>query len=233
MDFRGLQRRIGYEFDEPALLERALTHSSYANEKGGADNERMEFLGDSLLGFIIGEHLFEKFPECPEGELSMLKSVVVSGEVLAGAAEDMGLGGDLLLGRGEEKTGGRGRDSILAGAFEALVCALYLDGGFERARRMVMERLAPAVNKIDGDSRGGDFKGLLQEYLQSESGLTPDYIILGTEGREHRKIFRAAVLAGGKVLGEGAGRGRKEAEKEAAKKAWESIGPDGGKRAVK
>ncbi len=225
MDLSRLQAEIGYIFKSPELLAQALTHSSFANESGcSADNERLEFLGDSVLGFIVSEHLYGRFPERTEAGLSRLKSVLVSAGVLGRAAGALGLGGCMFLGKGEALTGGRRRESILADAFEAVAAAVFIDGGIESAREFVLRNLGPEVEKLEGDVHKSRYKGLLQEYAQSEFGVIPDYRVLEERGGAENERFTVRVSAGGRILGEGRGKNKKEAEAGAAKEALDNIG---------
>ncbi len=223
MDLSELQNKIKYHFNNPRLLEQALTHSSHANETGGSDNERMEFFGDSLLGMVVNEYLYRNLTGYGEGDLSILKSVVVSMQTLGKISRGIGLGEYCLLGRGEELSGGRNRVSILANTFEALVAAVYLDGGLEKCREFVLRYLAAEIEKFDRETRGGEYKGLLQEIVQSEYGLKPVYKVVSASGAEHSKIFRTQVGVNGVVFGEGKGLSKKEAEKMAAKNGWEFM----------
>ncbi len=224
MDLHGFQSDIGYSFNSEELLRRALTHSSRANESGCADNERLEFLGDAVIGFVVSEYLFEKFPERTEGELSALKAVLVSADFLGKIAEDLGFGSRLFLGRGEERSGGRRKNAILADAFEAVAAAVYIDGGIGKSREFVAGHLAAGAEKLDRDVHKGRYKGLLQEYAQSEYGVIPDYRLKRGGGEGERERFRAEVCVNGRILAEGGGRSKKQAETEAARKALEIIG---------
>ncbi len=220
-----LEKRIGYVFKKRSLLEQALTHSSYANERGAgraACNERLEFLGDSLLGFITAEYLYRTCPEKPEGEMTRLRAELVCESSLVRAARELGLGRWLMLGRGEEQGGGRDRASILADAFEALLAAVYLDGGEERARKLV-ESLLLAERRAGG-AAVSDYKTALQELVQKNGSETPTYRLTGESGPDHMKLFTAEVLVCGRAAGEGSGRTKKEAEQAAARAAWESMG---------
>ncbi len=213
-----LEEKIHYKFVKRELLEKALTHSSYANEKGtgrAACNERLEFLGDSLLGFITAEYLFRKFPDKPEGDMTRLRSELVCEGSLVRASEELGLGGWLRLGKGEEQGGGRKRPSILADAFEALLAAVYLDGGEPQARDFV-ERYILGSLKRDNDIPGSDYKTALQELVQKNGNEAPFYRLTGESGPDHQKVFTAQVLIGGEVAGEGSGKSKKESEQAAA-----------------
>lgn len=214
-----LEERIGYEFKQPELLEHALTHSSYANERGmgrAGCNERLEFLGDSVLGFVIAETLFLNFPDMPEGSMTRLRADLVCEESLVAAAEPLELGSFLKLGRGELQTGGRTRPSILADAFEAVLAAVYLDGGEEAARGMISRTILPMLPAAAELHR--DYKTLLQEFLQAR-GKTPVYRQSGESGPDHCKRFSCEVSDGASLLGNGEGRSKKDAEQAAAKAA--------------
>ena len=224
MDLSGLQEKIGYSFNSEKLLEQALTHSSYANESGCRDNEKLEFLGDAVLGFIVSEYLFKRFPGRSEGELSVLKAVMVSAGLLGKISGGLGIGKYVFLGRGQERAGGRENGSILADAFEALAAAVYIDGGLRSSREFVLKNLAVEADKLDRDAHKGRHKGLLQEYAQSEHGMIPDYRAGDAGGDEEGGRFTAEVSVAGEILGQGRGRTKKEAETEAAKKALDNIG---------
>ena len=221
-----LQQQIGYEFTDLGLLEHALTHRSRAHEdaSGGViDNESLEFLGDAVLGFVIADLLFHKYPTHSEGYKSKVKAGIVSAASLARLASDIDLGRYVLLGRGEEKTGGRNKHAILADSFEALIAAIYLDGGVEPAQAFILSRFGPLVTGA-GDraaeaSFTEDWKSALQERLQAQGRGLPHYRLVAAEGPEHRKRFDVEVSAGGQPLARATGRSKKEAEQQAAKAA--------------
>ena len=221
MDVKELQNRIGYAFRDEKLMENSLTHSSYANERGKSrafSNERLEFLGDSVLGFVTAEYLFEKYPSRPEGEMTRIRAELVCEQSLAATAEALELGSVLLLGKGEEQNGGRTRKSILADAVEALLAAIYLDGGIVPARAFVLDHiLAEKPTELT------DYKTALQELVQSTGGVSPQYKIIDEYGPDHAKTFVARVEIVGEPAGEGSGRTKKEAEQSAAKAAMESL----------
>ncbi|MBR5114439.1 MAG: ribonuclease III [Oscillospiraceae bacterium] len=221
MDVKELQNRIGYAFRDEKLMENALTHSSYANERGKSrafSNERLEFLGDSVLGFVTAEYLFKKYPSRPEGEMTRIRAELVCEQSLAATAEALELGSVLLLGKGEEQNGGRTRKSILADAVEALLAAIYLDGGIVPARAFVLDHiLAEKPTELT------DYKTALQELVQSTGGVSPQYKIIDEYGPDHAKTFVARVEIEGEPAGEGSGRTKKEAEQSAAKAAMESL----------
>jgi ribonuclease-3 len=221
-----LQDKIGYEFTDLGLLEHALTHRSRAHEdaSGGViDNESLEFLGDAVLGFVIADLLFHKFPTHSEGYKSKVKAGIVSASSLARLANDNDLGRYVLLGRGEEKTGGRNKHAILSDSFEALIAAIYLDGGVEAAQAFILSRFAPLVaaagDRAAEASFTEDWKSALQERLQAEGRGLPQYRLVAAEGPEHRKRFDIEVSAGGQPLARATGRSKKDAEQQAAKAA--------------
>lgn len=218
-----LEQRLGRRFADRALLAQALTHSSWAHENTGApqrDYERLEFLGDALLGLVVAERLFRDDPAASEGDLTRRKQGVVSMPALAIAARRLDLGAYLLIGRGEETSGGRERDSLLADAFEAVLGAIYLDGGIRAGRAFVKRSLGSFKGASSrSDPAGRDAKTELQERWQARSRLTPCYRIVATEGPAHAREFTVEVVAGDRVLATGHGRNRKAAEQEAAASA--------------
>jgi ribonuclease-3 len=216
------QETIGYRFRQPILLEEALTHKSYANElkhKGMKHNERLEFLGDAVLTLIISEHLAAAFPVSPEGELSKRKAQLVSEASLAGAARRLSLGGLLRLGRGEELTKGREKSSLLANVLEAILGAIYLDGGIEPARVFTMRVLQTELQGGESTGAGQDYKTQLQEWCQREFETLPHYDTVREFGPDHEKTFEVQLTVQGNVLATGVGRSKKEAEQMAAKAA--------------
>lgn len=216
------EKKIGYEFNNIALLDRALTHSSYAHERGtGKDNERLEFLGDSVLGFITAEYLFENYKNEPEGELTKKRAYAVCEKTLFEYAKEIGLGNRLLLGHGEEHTGGRNRPSVVSDAFEALIAAIYLDGGIEAAKKFVLPFVAEAT-KTKPEFK--DYKSMLQEVLQQNPDEKFEYIVVGESGPDHDKRFEVEVHLNSNVIGKGVGTSKKRAEQEAAKDALELMG---------
>jgi ribonuclease-3 len=226
-EFDLLQRAIDYRFRDRGLLEHALTHTSRANEdpSGGVhDNESLEFLGDAVLGFVVADLLFREFPTLDEGWKSKVKASLVSTTTLARLAERLALGDHLLLGKGEEKTGGRQKQALLADAYEALIAAIYLDGGIVQAQAFVVRELLPLVNDIRAGSLvGQDYKSALQEHLQSHNQPLPEYRLAGTIGPDHRKQFQVEVVVRGEALAQGSGPSKKEAEQEAARVALEKL----------
>lgn len=214
-------------FSNRTLLVEALTHTSYANEAQGrvSSNQRLEFLGDSVLSLSVSAELFRKFPDMPEGDLTRLRAALVSEPTLAKVARTIGLGARLRLGRGEEASGGRDRDSALADALEAVVGALYLDQGLDVAGAWVLGRLDPEMATLDLDLV--DHKTRLQEILQATTGQAARYQLLAEDGPDHRKVFTVAALGGERELGRGTGRSKKEAEQEAARQALVTLEREG------
>jgi ribonuclease-3 len=227
-EFEGLQERVGYRFRDRGLLEHALTHKSRAAEdlSGGVfDNESLEFLGDAILGFVVADALFHRYPGYSEGQKSKIKASVVSTQSLARHAERLGLGDHLILGRGEEKTGGRHKAALLADAYEALIAAVYLDGGIEAAAAFLRRELGEAIEAgQEPDFHGQDFKSALQERLQALGRSLPEYRVVSEEGPDHRKIFQIDVVSAGETLASARGKAKKEAEQEAARLALGRIG---------
>jgi ribonuclease-3 len=223
-EFDALQQAIDYRFRDRGLLEHAMTHTSRANEDisgGVTDNESLEFLGDAILGFVIADLLFREFPE---GQKSKIKAALVSTATLARQAERLTIGDNLLLGRGEEKTGGRRKQALLADGYEALIAAIYLDGGIEQARAFIHREFLPLVADVPRDgSIGRDYKSALQEYLQSHDLPLPEYRLAGTMGPDHNKLFQVRVLVRGEALAEATRSSKKEAEQEAARLALEKV----------
>lgn len=220
MDRDRLQRDIGYRFSEPGLLAQALTHRSY----GTPHNERLEFLGDSVLNCVVAVELFERFGALAEGELSRLRAHLVRQQALHGLAQTLGLGEHLQLGEGELKSGGFARPSILADAFEALVGAIFLDGGFGAARKAVQRLYEPLLAGLDPQALGKDPKTLLQEFLQARKIALPQYSVLATRGAAHEQQFEVECLIPQlSVRTTGSGSNRRTAEQEAAMRAFEQI----------
>jgi len=228
-EFESLQQAIGYRFRDRGLVEHAMTHTSKANEdvSGGVrDNESMEFLGDAVLGFVIADILFREFPDFDEGEKSKTKAALVSTTTLARQAERLRLGDHLLLGRGEEKTGGRRKQALLADGYEALIAAIYLDGGIEPARAFLAREFASMVDNVRRHGVGGqDYKSTLQEVLQARNLGLPEYRLVDTVGPDHNKQFRVEVAVRGEAVADALGGSKKEAEQEAARAALEKLGP--------
>ena len=215
-----LEERLGYRFRDPSLLELALTHSSWANERGLGHrgcNERLEFLGDSILGFVVAEALYMTYGNKSEGEMTRMRAELVCENSLVEAASALGLGEQLRLSRGEALGGGRHRPSMIADAFEAVLAAIYLDGGEASARRFLERTILP---KINSTADNHDYKTLLQEAVQSLGISAPTYRLVGESGPDHQKVFTSQTIYDGKVAGEGSGRSKKEAEQAAARAAY-------------
>ncbi len=230
-DMHKLEQALGYCFRNGALLSEALRHSSYANEHHGEEatsNERLEFLGDSVLGFVTAEYLFARHPDAPEGELTRIRARLVCEGSLYEAAKRISLGEHLCLGRGEEAGGGRERASILADATEAVIAAVYLDGGIDAAAALIHRLLLDNENEQRVVERRRDYKTALQELVQRKPDQTLCYQLLGESGPDHAKVFTIAVLLNGAVVGEGSGRSKKEAEQMSARDALTRLG-DGAK----
>lgn len=222
---QALETRLGYTFHDRSLLENALMHSSYANERraaGCVSNERLEFLGDSVLGMVTAEKLYKLFPELPEGKLSRLRAELVCEQSLHAVALGLGLGDYLLLGKGETHTGGRERPSILADAVEAIIAAMYLDGGIEVARTFILTKVLAGLD-AGVIHHVVDHKTELQERVQRKADQHLEYRLTGESGPDHDKRFTMAVYLNGTEIGSGVGRSKKEAEQAAAKAALEQV----------
>lgn len=220
---KALEEKLGYTFRDRSLLEHALTHSSYANEhkgEGTGSNERLEFLGDSVLGMVVADHLYRAHPNMPEGDLTRTRASLVCEESLYEVARTLDLGRCLRLGRGEDAGGGRTRPSILADAVESVLAAVYLDGGVEQARRIIR---ALILDREWEKAVDRDYKTALQELVQKESGWALTYRPVGERGPDHAKIFVMEVDLNGRPVGRGEGRTKKEAEQSAAKTALEKL----------
>jgi ribonuclease-3 len=219
-----LEEKLGYHFQNPALLDNALTHSSYANEHhlGSINsNERLEFLGDSILGMVVADSLYHTFPNLPEGDLTRLRANLVCENSLAMVARKLELGGYLKLGKGESISGGSDRPSIIADAVEAVLAAVYLDGGVTQARRIIKRYILDNMAQVQEASR--DHKTYLQELIQRQSGQVLTYHLVGQSGPDHAKRFTMEVRLNGTPAGTGEGRSKKEAEQMAAKAAIEKL----------
>lgn len=216
-----LENRIGYKFRNSLLLAEALTHPSlgYENHRRHFDNQRLEFLGDAVLQLVVTEHLYRLFPNVSEGPLTKMRARIVSKEGLQKRAERIGLGEHLLMGRGEESSGGRSRDSTLADGYEALLGALYLDGGLDKAKEFILRDTEEDFQNLTREPLEINPKGRLQEVLQAISPISPEYRIVSESGPEHKKQFVAEVLWDGQLLGSGQGRSKKQAETAAALEA--------------
>ena len=223
---RTLEERLGYTFRDRKRLEGALYHSSYANEHrslGINSNERLEFLGDAVLGLVTADYLFRKHPDLPEGDLTRIRAALVCEESLHEVAQSLDLGSYLKLGKGEEAGGGRQRASILADATESVFAAVYLDGGLEAARALIHRVLLDKERETDVEERRRDYKTELQELVQRKPDQVLRYEMTGTSGPDHDRVFSFRVLLNGQVAGTGEGRSKKEAEQAAARAALQAL----------
>lgn len=216
-------KKIGYTFKNPQLLDRALTHSSYANEHNCGDNERLEFLGDSVLSVIVSNRLYGLYSNTNEGILSKMRASLVCEQSLEVIARKISLGELIKLGNGEERTGGRKRASVISDAFEALIAAIYLDSGFETVGNWVLNLMDDEIKNANKDKYFGDFKTRLQELLQSKGRPRAEYVVVGESGKEHLKEFVVSAMLEGKEIGHGIGASKKEAEQKAAKAALKEF----------
>ena len=222
-----LETAIGYQFRNITLLQNALSHSSYANERWHdslKSNERLEFLGDSVLGMVVADYLYRNFPNRPEGELTRMRADMVCEKTLATVANTLGLGQHLMLGRGEELGGGRQRESILADAVESVIAACYLDGGMEAAKQFIQKFIL--VNVPLTKLKNADYKTALQELVQQKKNQVRAYNLVGESGPDHDKEFRVELTINGKVVGVGVGSSKKRAEQAAAHEAMELLFPN-------
>ena len=221
-----LEKKIGYMFKNKSLMTEALTHSSHANEnrgKGGRSNERLEFLGDSILGMLVARRLFSRFPDMPEGKMTRLRAELVCEQSLVEVAQELKLGGYMRFGKGEELSGGRERPSIIADVVEAMLAAIYLDAGIEQAAKFVDEYILRPLDS-EGENFTTDFKTALQEIIQQQQGVQPiEYRVVDESGPDHRKVFSVEVCLNGEIAGMGSGHTKKEAEQAAAKVALEGL----------
>ena len=223
---KDLEQAIGYQFGNISLLQNALTHSSYANERyhnSLMSNERLEFLGDSILGMVVAEHLYRNFPDRPEGELTRMRADMVCERALAEVANRLSLGQHLMLGHGEERFGGRNRDSILADAVESVIAATYVDGGMDAAVSFIRKFIlcdVPAQRL-----RNADYKTALQELVQQKKNQVLTYALVGESGPDHDKKFDVEVMLNGQVVGCGTGSSKKRAEQDAARAAMDKLFP--------
>lgn len=222
---KSLEEKLQYSFKNKKLLLNALTHSSYANETrdGISSNERLEFLGDSVLSIVVSEYIYKQFSNLPEGELTKLRASLVCEKSLCSFSKEMNLGEYLRLGKGEEKGGGRERASILADAFEAVLAAIYLDGGFEEAKKYVMRFIKAELQHTD-DEVFKDYKTALQEIIQRNPEESVTYILTGESGPDHDKVFEVEVKLNSNTIGRGKGKSKKQAEQFAAKEALQLMG---------
>lgn len=231
----GLEKVLPYRFKNREILKLSLTHRSFSNEKSGQEkkplsltnnNERLEFLGDSVLDLVISQMLIERYTDSPEGVLSKTLASLINEASLAGIARSIRLGDVLLLGKGENMTGGRDKDSLLADAFEAVLAAIYLDGGLKPAMRVIRRHFEPLMDGHDGEGNGpqfNDYKTRLQEMAQQRFHSVPIYRLVAQRGREHEKVFESSVLVNGAVMGKGTGRNKKAAEQDAARNAIDKL----------
>lgn len=215
---------LGYAFRDRTLLERALTHPSYAAEHGVESYERLEFLGDSALGFVVAAELFRRFPAAPEGQLTKRKIAAVSGENLSAVSDSLGLPQLVALGKGEGASGGRSRRSLAENVFEALMAAVYVDGGIDELRAVALRLLSGILDAAPAGLPAEDPKSVLQEHTQGTLGILPSYRLTAAEGEPHDRTFTVEVLLGDRLLGSGSGRSKKQAEKAAACSALEALG---------
>ena len=223
-----LENRLGYRFDEPGQLELAVTHRSWcAEHDGGPSNERLEFLGDAVLGLVVADFLYQRFPDLPEGQMAKTRATVVNAATLTDLAVDIELGGHLRLGKGEESSGGRTKASIVSDALEAIIGAVYVDGGLESAREFVLAQLGDRIDEAASQPGARDYKTLLQESAVRDGLVSPEYDVTQT-GPQHNRLFRAAVRIGGDVCGTGEGTTIKQAQRRAARVAWEARSSEDG-----
>jgi ribonuclease III len=221
LEFEALQKELGYSFKDPSLLIRALTHVSYDRKKTGSHNEVLEFLGDAVLDLAISDLLIQRFPERTEGDLSRMRAGLVNSVALAEKANTLALGPMLFLGKGEERSAGRNKASILAGAFEALLGGIYQDGGYDPARRIIERYFAADI--LERTLGQQDYKTRLQEISQLLFRVPPIYRLLSESGPDHEKCFVTEISVGGTVLGTGEGKSKKQSEQEAARKALKEL----------
>lgn len=227
MNLKDIEGKIGLEFKNKNLLKTAFIHRSYLNEHPKehlGHNERLEFLGDSVLGFIISDYLFEKFPKHPEGDLTNFRSSIVNAKILSVVARELELGKYLFLSRGEEATGGRDRQYLLANTYESLLGAIYLDSGTESSKKFIHKTLLPHLKAIIENKLYKDYKSQLQEIAQAKFNITPNYNIISEKGPDHTKTFETGAYLGKKLLAKGEGKSKQDAEQEAAKRALEKLG---------
>jgi len=226
INWNDCQKNLGVSFHQESLLEQAFVHSSYLNENPDftrSSNERLEFLGDAILDFIVAEKLYEEFPKLPEGKLTEIRASLVCRDTLAELASSLKLGDWLLFGQGEEANGGRTKASNLANAMEALVGALYLDQGLAKAKKFVLRQLKPELEKIKAGKTTPNYKALVQELVQGQNRPTPVYRLVEATGPDHSKQFIAEILVEEEALGRGTGKSKKAAESQAARAAWKKL----------
>ena len=228
-DIAKLQKSLGVYFEKPSLLEQALVHSSYINENPAqtlGHNERLEFLGDAVLDFVVADKLYQEFPNLSEGEMTRLRATLVRRETLAGLARNIKLGGYLYMGKGEESSGGRNKTPNLAGALEAVIAAVFLDRGIIAAAGMINGLIAEEWDKLTSRGANIEYKSKLQELVQSKYQVTPAYRLVSESGPDHEKSFMVEVIVNSEVVGTGAGKTKKAAETEAARLALERLAGD-------
>lgn len=219
MDIKALEKKLGYEFSNKKLLQTALTHTSYANENATESYERLEFLGDAVLQLLTSKYIYNNYPNFPEGKMSRMRANIVCEATLFQIANKLSLGTFARLGKGEELTGGRERPSILADMVEATLAAIYLDGGIEKAQEVIFDAYGHIIDNAAQGKLNSDYKTALQEKLQVAGSIKIEYVLSGEEGPPHAKIFKMQVKVEGKVLGEGVGKTKQEAQQMAAKAA--------------
>ena len=223
MDINKIEESIGYKFKNKDLLINALTHTSYAHENNKESNEKLEFLGDSILEFVSSKYIYNKYPNLQEGEMTKVRATVVCEESLYKIAKSHGFGEFLFLGRSEVKTGGKNRPAILADSVEAVIAAIYLDGGLQEADKFIIENLDKEIEKATKHVGDKDYKTVLQEKLQEHGEVKIEYEIINETGPDHDKYFEAQVKCNGKILAQAKGKSKKEAHMHAAKKALENL----------
>lgn len=223
MRIEELEEKIKYKFKNQEFLKKALTHTSYAYEHNVESNEKLEFLGDSILEFVSSEYLYLNFPKLKEGEMTKVRATVVCESSLYKVAKNLGFGKYLYLGRSELATGGNDRPAILADSVEAVIAAMYMDGGLEPAKKFIIENLKDEIEKASKNVGQKDYKTVLQEKLQVHGDVKIEYIIVGESGPDHNKMFEAEVRCNNKALAQGKGKTKKQAEMKAAEKALEII----------
>jgi len=225
-ELHSLEKRTGIAFNDTSLLKQVFIHSSYSNENpeyANMNNERLEFLGDSVLNFVISGEIYQEFPSLPEGKLTEIRVSLIREETLAQIASDLDLGTYLYLGKGEEATGGRGRQTNLADTFEALIGALFLDQGLLKTSDFILRQFDNHMNTIKTGTIASNYKSLLQEFTQAEYAMLPQYQLVEETGPDHDKQFTVRVMLGDRVLGSGSGKSKKAAEMEAACRACETL----------
>lgn len=221
-----LQNKLGITFKDSSLLEHALVHSSYSNENPDfilSSNERLEFLGDAVLGFVVAEKLYQDFPDYPEGKMTKLRAALVRRETLTRIARGLSLGEYLYLGKGEETSGGRNKPANLSAALEAVIAAVYFDQGTEKTRDFILKLIDGEIRQMDEKKLTADYKSELQELVQSERQLAPTYHLTGAVGPDHGKLFSVEVRIKNQILGRGEGKTKKAAETAAARSALENL----------